>query len=187
MVRSLFVVFLLAMSAGVAAQDGFDYSYITGSYSKADFDSFSADGDGFGVGVSLGVHENFHVFGAYSGLDLGSSVDASAWEAGVGFNTPISELMDVVVRVSLVSAEVDTPFGSVDDDGYSVGAGLRVGANQWIELDFGAAYVDTDSGNETSLNAGFLYNATDNIAVGVSGSWDDDVTIWSLDGRLYFE
>ena len=187
MARPLVVLLFLAMSTSATAQDGFSYSYISGSYSKADYDNLNVDGDGFGLGVSLAVADNFHVFGAYSGLDLDSSVDASGWNAGVGFNTPISELMDVVVRVSFVSVEVDTPFGTVDDDGFGVGAGLRVGANDWIELNFGVDYVDTDSGNETALGAGFLYNASDNLAIGVSGSWDDDVSVWSLDGRVYFE
>ena len=60
-------------------------------------------------------------------------------------------------------------------------------ASDKIELDAGVSYVDTDSGNDTALSAGFLFNVTDNIAVGVGGSWDDDVSVWSLNGRIYFE
>jgi len=188
MARSFFLLVLLALSANATAQeDGFKYSFISASYNNADYDQFNSDGDGFGVGVSLAFADNFHVFGNYVGADLGSSFDANGWEAGVGFNTPISNLMDIVVQLSLVTAEVDTPFGTVDDDGYSVAAGLRAGANEWIELDVGIAYVDTDSGAETALEAGFLFNVSSSFAVGVSGSWDDDVTIWNLDGRLYFE
>lgn len=188
MTRLLFVLTMLIFSTMAGAQDGFSYSYISAAYSKADYDNLNVDGDGLGVGVSIEINENFHLFGGYTGLDLDSSVDADGWEAGVGFNTPISELMDVVVRLSYVSVEVKHPvFGKLDDDGFGLGVGLRAMASDKIELDAGVSYVDTDSGNDTALGAGFLFNATDNIAVGVSGSWDDDVSVWSLNGRIYFE
>ena len=96
--------------------------------------------------------------------------------------------MDVVIRASYVSVEVDHPFfGRIDDDGFGLGAGVRVAASEKIELNLGLNYVDTDSSNDTALEAGFLFNATDAFAIGVSGSWDDDVNVWSLDGRLYFD
>jgi hypothetical protein len=75
----------------------------------------------------------------------------------------------------------------VDNDGLGFGAGLRVGANEWIEVYGGLTYLDLDSGNETVFDAGFLLNLSDAFAVGVSGSWDEDVSAWSLDGRLYFD
>jgi hypothetical protein len=56
-----------------------------------------------------------------------------------------------------------------------------------LEVDAGVGYVDTDSGNDTSLNAGFFYNATQNLAIGLGATWDDNVSVWSLNGRVYFE
>jgi len=189
MARSIYAVpLLLLASVASAQQDGFSYSYIQASYSRADYDNYNADGDGFGVGVSVAISDQFHLFGSYMGADLEDTVDADGWQAGVGFNTPISDAMDVVIRASYVSLEVSHPlFGSVDDDGFGLGAGVRVAASDKIELDLGLSYVDTDSGNDTSLDAGFLFNATDAFAIGVSGSWDDNVSVWSLNGRLYFD
>lgn len=188
MARSLFVIVFLAVSAAAVAQDDFSYSYVTGSYSRADYDDFNLDGDGLGVGVSVAINESFHVFGSYTGVDLDANVDASGWQAGVGFNTPISDQMDVVVTLAYVTAEVDLPgFGTVDDDGLGLGVGLRAMVSDKIELDGDISYVDTDSGSDASLGAGFLFYATNTIAVGVSGRWDDDVSVWSLNGRIYFE
>jgi len=179
------LLFVLAVPAGA---EGFRYSFVSASYSTADYDNLNADGDGLGVGVSLEISESFHVFGAYSGTDLDSGVDADGWNAGVGFHTPISEAMDVVVNLSYVSTEVTHPvFGKIENDGFAVGGGVRAAASEWIELNAGLTYADLDRGNDTSLEAGFLFSATDNFAIGVSGSWDDDVSVYSLNARLYFE
>jgi len=189
MVRSIFAVLLLLLASVAAAQqDGFSYSYLTASYSRADYDDLNVDGDGFGLGVSVAITDQFHLFGSYVGADLEDTVDTDGWEAGIGFNTPISDAMDVVIRASYVTVEVNHPvFGKTDDDGFGLGAGVRVAASEKIELDLGLSYVDTDSGSDTALEAGFLFNATDAFAIGVSGSWDDDVNVWSLNGRLYFD
>lgn len=188
MARSVFVVLLLLVSGGSFAQGkSFDYSFIQVSYSKADYDSLSADGDGLGIGASFAVSKNFHIFGGYAGTDVDSSFDAKGWNAGAGLNLPLSQLMDVVVRLSYQTTEANLPNGTkVDDDGLGLGAGVRVGANEWIEIYGGLTYIDLDSGNETVFDAGFMLNLSDAFAIGVSGAWDDDVSIWSLDGRLYF-
>ena len=176
MARSVFVLLLLALSGAAAAQGksrGFDYSFIAVSYSNADYDSQNADGDGLGISASFAIAENFHIFGGYAGTDVGASLDASGWRAGGGINMPISKLMDIVVQGFYQTTKIGLPGGgSVDDDGLGLRAGVRVGAN--------------DSGNETTFDAGFLLNLSNAFAVGVSGAWDDDVSIWSLDGRLYF-
>jgi outer membrane usher protein FimD/PapC len=184
MARSLFALSILLLSSlAVAQQDGFSYSYLEASYSRADYDGFGGDADGFGLGASVAISDQFHLFGSYSGAEINDSVDADGWQAGVGFNTPISPNMDAVIRVSYVSTEL----GSRDDDGFAIGAGVRVAASEAIELDLGLSYVDTDFGNDTAVDAGFLFNIDESFAVGVSGSWDDDVSVWSLNGRLYFE
>lgn len=184
MARSLLAISILLLSSLAFGQaGGFSYSYLEASYSRADYDGFGGDADGFGIGASVAISDQFHLFGGYSGAELDNSVDADGWNVGVGFNTPISPNMDAVIRASYVSVEV----GPFDDDGFAIGAGVRVAASDAIELDLGLSYVDTDSGNDTSVGAGFLFNLNDSFAVGVSGSWDDDVSVWSLNGRLYFE
>ena len=187
--RSVLLFLCLALPGLVTAQSkDFDYTFVQASYSRADFDSINADGDGLGLSASLALSDNFHVFGGYAGQDIGSNFDADGWKAGVGLSVPLSGLMDVVVQLSYQSTEVNSPVaGRVDNDGMGVRAGVRVGTNEWIEVYGGLSYVDLDSGNETGLDAGFLLNLSDAFAVGVSGSWDDDVTVLSIDGRLYFD
>ena len=187
MLRSLLVLLLLAFSLSATAQDGgFDYNYLQASYQKVDYD-FGGDGDGLGLDISYALSPNFHIFGGYAGQDVDSSIDTSAWRAGIGLNGSISRLMDVVLRLSYETQQVDVPnSGTQDNDGYGLSAGVRVGANEWIEVYGGLSYIDRDSGSETGLDAGFLLNLGDAFAIGVSGYWDDDVTAYALNGRLYF-
>lgn len=189
MLRSVFLVLLLLSAGTVAAQNNdFSYTYLQATYTEAEFDNLDSDGDGIGLSASFELTPNFHIFGGYSGLDAGADADASGWRAGIGLNTPLSNLMDIVVRLAYQTTEVTAPgIGDVDDDGLGFGVGVRVGANEWIELYGGMTYLDLDSGNETVFDAGFLLNLNNAFAVGISGSWDDDVSALSIDGRLYFD
>ena len=105
---------------------------------------------------------------------------------GLGFNTPISEVIDVVAQLSYQRLDVDTPFGGGDVDGFGLGVGLRVAASDRVELNGAVTYVDFDGGNDTNVGAGFLFNVTEALAIGLSGDFDDDVTLYRLVGRFYF-
>lgn len=189
MLRSVLACALLVLPIAASAQqqDDFSYTWLQISYLDADDDLFG-EGDGLGLSASFELTPNFHLFGGYSGLDIASNTDATGWKAGIGLNTPLSDLMDVVVRLSYQTTDRTLPSGiGVDDDGLGFGAGVRVGANEWIEIYGGLTYLDLDSGNETTFDGGFLLNIGDAFAVGVGGSWDDEKTVWRIDGRLYFD
>lgn len=189
MARSFAAVLALLLAGTATAQDrDLDYSYLEASYANADYDRFRGDGDGFGIAASLELTDNIHVFGGYSGADVASNIDTDGWHAGIGINVPLGDLLDAVVGLSYQSTDLGLPGGgSLNDDGFGLRAGIRALANEWIELNGGLTYVDLDSGKDTQLDAGFLVNIADAFAVGVSGKWGDNLKIWSLNGRLYFE
>lgn len=187
MLRTLLLVVLLGVSGAGFAQT-FDYNYVEGYYGTIDFDDLGVDGDGFGIGGSFAVSERFHVFGEYQKADLDFGVDVSQFDLGVGFNTPISDVVDVVARLAYVSAEVDVSgLGSADEDGYGAGVGLRGMVTPQFELNGDITYVDLGSGSgDTSFGAGFLYHFSDAFAAGLSGDWDDDASMYQLTGRMSF-
>ena len=78
MMRSLFVCLVLLLSGVAAAQDDFSYTWLQVSWSDVDSDNFGA-GDGLGLSASFELSPNFHVFGAYTGIDANSSADSSGW------------------------------------------------------------------------------------------------------------
>jgi len=184
---SVIVLMILGLTSTVLAED-FDYNFVTGSFGQVDVDDFNADGNVYGLGLSIGIAENIHMFADYQGSDLDFGLDVSEWSVGIGFNTPISDVMDVVAQLSYENVDFDVPgFGGFDDDGYGLSVGLRAAMSEAVEIQAGLSYVDfSDSGDNTTFDAGFLFNVSETIALGVSGSWDDDVSIYRLTGRVYF-
>ena len=187
MFRSVFFIMLLALSASASAQD-FNYNYFSLGYSSVDFDDINVDGDGLALRGSYAISENVHVFAGYQDADLDFSVDASTWNIGVGYNTSVSETVDVVARLSYENVEINIPGpGSADENGYGLGVGLRYAAGDKLEFEAGISYVDlSDAGDDTSLDAGVLYELSDTVALGLSGRWSDDFSIYTISGRFYF-
>ena len=184
--RSLFLG--LFVFSATAAADDFNYNFIQGSYGQIEFDDIGVDGDGFGIGGSVAVSDRFHLFGGYTTADMDFGVDLNQAEAGVGFNAPISETVDLIASLAYVSAEVEAPgFGSVDDSGYGLGVGLRAMLTPVLEVNGDIQYVDFgDGADDTGFGAGFLYRFTDRFAAGLSGDWSDDFSTYQLNARMLF-
>lgn len=181
------VLMILGLTSAALADD-FDYNFVSGSYGQIDIDDLNVDGDVYGLGLSIGIAENIHMFADYQGSDLDFGLDVSEWSAGIGYNTPISDVMDVVAQLSYEYVDLDAPgIGGFDDDGYGLFVGLRAAMSESVEIEAGISYIDlNDSGDNTTFDAGFLFNVSETIALGVNGSWDDDVSIYRLTGRVYF-
>ena len=186
-----FVVPLVFLLAGPAIADGLSYNYIQGSYEEVELDISGgpdADGDGYGISGSFEVGESFYVFADYTKADFDFGVDADELFAGVGYHFGVSDNVDLFTNLSWVRAEVDAPgFGSVDDDGFGVAVGLRGNVSDLIELVGSVNYTDLgDGGDTTAIAGGVWFNVTDNFALGVEASFDDDLTTYSAAARLYF-
>jgi hypothetical protein len=187
MLRSSLVLLLLVFSASASAQ-GFDYNYLQLNYGNVDLDDTSLDGDGIGMSGSYAINPDWHVFGDYqtAGLDFG--VDVSRFGAGIGYNTEMSDIVDLFARFSYQYFELDEPGLPGDDDtGYGFGIGMRYAANEDLELNAGIDFVDYgDGGDDTAVSIGGLYSFNDAFALGLGGSWSDDISSYTLSGRFYF-
>ena len=188
MIRSTFAFCLLALSTTAIAED-FDYSYLQLDYATLEFDDIDVDGDGLGLSGSYAINTDWHVFGGYqtAGLDFG--IDATTLGAGIGYNTELSPVVDMVARLSYQYVELDAPGGggNFDDSGFGLGIGIRFAASADLELTAGIDYVDFgDGGDDTGFSAGGLYSFSDAFALGLGGSWSDDTSAFVLSGRFYF-
>lgn len=187
MLRSTLLVILFAFS-GAAFADDFNYNYVQISYGEAEIDNTGGlDGDGPGIFGSVALSEKIHLFGEYQVADFGQGVDLGQLEAGLGYVFNVSETVDIIAKAAYVNMEVDTPQGSVDENGYAIGAGIRGMLTERVELNGGLDLVDLDeSDSETRAKAGILFNITDSISVGANGTWWDDVTVYQLTARFDF-
>lgn len=190
MLRYIAAVSALAIAAPVFA-DGVSYNYIEGSYERVEFDDdFSGDfdGDGFGIGGSFALNDQWHLFAGYSTADLDFDVDLDQLRLGGGFHMPISNNVDFVAEFSYVRLDASTSFGSVDDDGFGLSIGARGMAADRLELAGWLDYVELDdSGDDTSIRGEAWYNFTETFALGFSASSGDDVTQYGIGGRVYFD
>ena len=187
--RSALTLVLIAFSASIGAEE-LNYTYLQGNFGQVDVDEpgINVDGDGYGIAGSFGLTENFHLFGEYQTAGLDFDVDLNLLEAGLGYNTAISDNLDVITRLEYLNVEVDARgIPSSDENGYGIGVGLRARVSSMIELHGGIDYIDlSDSDGETRANAGFLLNLTETFSVGVKGTRWEDVHVFQLSARLHF-
>jgi hypothetical protein len=185
MLRSVILILLVAFSASLSAQE-FNYNYVQGSYARAELDGpgFNVDGDGIGLSASFAFDDNFHVFGEYQTADF-SPGDLNLLELGAGYHTNISPNMDVYANLGFLKFD---PSGPGDDNALVFGLGLRGAVSDAVELFGGLDYLDFDnSGSETRANAGFMMALNEAWGVGLKASFWDNVNIYQLNARWYFE
>ena len=192
MLRSSLLIGLLAFSA-TASAEGFSYNYLTLGYGNTDFDVIDADGDGFTLGGSYAFTNRIHGFIGYDTADLENVVDLNRLRVGVGYNTGLSDTVDMYARLSYEDIDFDLPpaaaplVGDTDDSGYGLAVGVRFRATDALELNGGIKHVDySDIGDDTGLEVGGIYNFNDTWSLGLQGEFSDDVSTYSLSGRFYF-
>lgn len=193
--KTLLASALLLPAFGYAGD--LSYNYVEATYGETEIDvgdGFgSVDGDGFGIGGSLAVAPNWHVFADFTSADFDFNVESTSYRVGAGFNYPISETADLIARLSYVNVEVevDTPFGTfdADEDGFGVGAGVRGKVADAFELEGAIEYVDLggDSSGDTTFIAEGRYFFTPMFAVGAGVEVGDDVTTYGISARLNFK
>ena len=120
--------------------------------------------------------------------DLGDSVDVTLYDLGFGYHMPLTDRVDLVGSVSYEYAELSDSGFSFDENGFGFGIGLRAKAGNALEFNAGIQQVDLDDfpGDGTFLDLGALYSLTDNLQIGLDGSFGDDLSTYTLSGRYYF-
>ena len=113
-----------ALPFAASAQDagsGLSYNYVQGGYVGSNTDA--GDTKGWGLGGSVAVHPNVHLFGNYAKHDIdGVSANFDQWRVGVGYNKSFSPKADFVANVAYDKYDAG---GNLDFDGYSAEAGVR--------------------------------------------------------------
>jgi hypothetical protein len=186
MKRAICLIGLVALPLGAQA-DGFDYTFVEGGIVNTEVDAgaFDVDGDGFGIGGSFAVADNIHILASYTDEDYDLGIDGNTLSIGAGFNTALSTDLDLIAHISYVNAELEAGPFSVDEDGYSLGAGIRARTGDKVELEAGLDYVDLDE-SDTVLRVGGRYYFNDAFAVGASIADTDGGLSWTIGVRAEF-
>lgn len=175
------------LSAMAVAADEINYTYVEAGYVAIDFDDLDVDGDGFGIAGSLGITDRVYLMADYNTYDLDFGIDATDYGLGVGASLPLSQQFHLIGEIGYTEVEVEVDGFDADDNGYTLGGGFRWKATPTFELSAKLNYVDLDdSGDDTSLSAGALYNFTEAFALGAGIDLADDTTGYSVGFRYDF-
>lgn len=184
------VIALFLVSPAMAERPSFNFIEL--GYDFVDLDlggGDDVDGDGFALGGSFEIGENLFGFASYSDTGFDFSVDLTQLELGVGWRTGLSDNADFFARAAYVEAEVDAPgFGSIDENGLGLGVGVRGNVSDLVELYGEISYVDLgDAGDGAAVSGGAYFSVSDNVALGLGASIDDDVAAYGASIRFYFD
>lgn len=179
---------VLTLLAVPALADDPNYNYLQGDYVRAELDDagFSVDGDGFGVGGSMEIAEQFHLLVRFRTFDFDFDVDLDQLAVGGGWHPALSDTTDLVFELTYISVEASALGFSIDDDGYGASLGLRSMLSPQFELAGSVNYSDYGDGDDTSVQVQAWYNFTKAFAIGGGADFGDDVTIYGIGARYYF-
>jgi hypothetical protein len=174
----------------LAQADNLSYSYVEVAYVNTDLDDFDEEIDGFALRGSVEISEQAFMFAGYTDQSttvFGEDLELRSYGLGLGYAWPVSDTADLYGKVGYVEAEAEFAGFSVDDDGFSLGVGLRGRMAEQFELEGAVTYTDlSDSGDDTLLGVGARWYFTDVFALGVELETDDDATTYGVGVRFNF-
>ena len=148
MKKSVLLLAALSISATATAQTNQrqamgDHNYTYGELRFLDVDVNG--GDGFQLGGSYDIGNDWILVGSLTSLDFNNNVDRTMLEFGGGFAWGYTDTFDLVGTLRLVWAEVDTPFGDDDDLGFAFSAGTRGWIVPNVEIRGSVNHINLDN------------------------------------------
>lgn len=185
-VKTLAVAGAVVLAPVMAQADDFDYTYVEGGYAELDLDGVSDKLDGFFLRGSLGITERLFVSADYLDVSTGPA-DTQLYSVSFGGSYPLSDSMHLTGKVGYAATEASAFGFSADDDGYTIGAGLRARPAERFELEANVNFYDfSDSGSDTALGLAGRYFFTERFAVGAEYQHFDDADLWGVGLRFSF-
>lgn len=196
--RTQFIAFLstLLFAIGVQAQqttdvrdNDFSYTYGEFGYKAWDYDG-GLDVDVLYGDLSYALDEHIFVRGGlalYDGeLDAGpfannADVDGNRLSAGLGFNTPLQDRLDLVLTGDIIRDDNDAD----DEVGFRIGAGVRHRTTADLELRGGLALEDIYD-DDLGLVGSALYHLNQQVDIGARLGLFDDSNRFGLFARMNF-
>ncbi len=158
-----------------------DYSYLELRFVDVD----SNGGDGFRFNGSYDFGNHWLLVGGVTSLDFNNNVDATAFELGAGYVWHYSNDFDLVGTLRYVSAEIDNPVRSVDDDGLAFSAGTRGLLTPEFEIRGSVNHI-TVGNSDTYLELAGDYYFAPQISAGLSLEFAGDDDVITIGARWFF-
>lgn len=171
---------VFAQSNGASAND---LSYTYGELRFVDYDDNG--GDGFRVGGSWDLGNNWIILGGLTSADFNSNVDATIFDIGAGYVWNYRPDWDLIATGRFVRADFDSPGGSFDENGFALSGGVRGLIAPEFEIRASVNHVDLDD-SDTFLEFAGDYYFTNQFSAGLSLEFAGDSDLFSIGARYYF-
>ncbi len=173
----------IAIAQTVAKQQaGLDYSYAELRFVDVDTNG----GDGLRFKGSFELENNWMIVGGLTALDFNNNVDLTIVELGAGYVWHYSKEFDLVSTLRFVQADIDTPGGSSDDNGFAFSAGARGLLTPRFEMRGSVNYINLDN-SDTYLELAGDYYFTERFAAGASLEFAGDSDTFTIGARWFFD
>lgn len=159
------------------------FNYTSAEFNLLDVDidagPFNVDGDGFSIGGTFTVADDFFIGGSWEDYDFDANIDGRWIEIGGGYFHSLSDDLDFVATLNYVDTEISSGSASADDNGIALGGGIRARLADSVEIDALLEYVNMDEGDsDTGITVRGRYYFSDELAVQVKlGSINDFDTL----------
>ena len=177
--QALLASFIMTSAQAATADNGIQYSFAELRYVDVEDDDF--DGDGFSLGGSFRLNEQYYIRGDYQDLEI-EDVDATVLELGVGYIHP-HDKMDLIAEINYIDVDIDVRGG--DDDGFLFTGGLRTYLSPKLEGGASINHVTLDD-DDTYIQLGANYGLTDLLSVDGSYRLGGDIDELTLGVRYIF-
>lgn len=185
------ILFVLLLPAAAHAEE-FRYSYVGVAYGWINPQDPDPTFQGPGVGVYVDVTPGIYVGANYAQVETaenlaGPSTVIEGLGADIGYHTPLSPQVDLVVEAGVNRTKASAGAGSLGrSESRSARLGFRAWAMPGIEVNGGLLYVVSDGSGDTDPYVGTVIGLGKHVALSADYSWDTDSDVYEVGLRYYF-
>lgn len=173
---------------GIALAQTVEEQQVSLSYTYAELRFVSVDtrsGDGIRFNGSFKLENNWMIVGGLTALDFNNNVDSTVVELGGGYIWHYSKDFDLLSTLRFVRADIDTPGGSSDDNGFAFSAGARGLLAPQFEIRGSVNHINLDD-SDTYLELAGDYYFTEQFSAGASLEFAGDTDAFTIGVRWSF-
>jgi len=179
--QTLLTLIAMVSAHAAIADNGIQYTYAELLYVDAELDN--ANGDGFSLGGSYRINEEFYARGDFQDIEI-EGIDIRAIELGVGYISPYNA-MDLIAEVNYVDYDVDVDVDVGDDNGFLLTGGLRTYLAPKLEASASMNYLTIDD-NDAYIQLGANYSFTALLSIDGGFRLGSDIDELTIGARYLF-
>ncbi|AOW75612.1 hypothetical protein A3Q34_01165 [Colwellia sp. PAMC 20917] len=158
-------------------------------YVSVDIKDSDFEPTGFTFLGSKLINDNVYFHGKYRLVSeevYDEDIDLSTWNLGLGIRHGLNETTDLFGQVSYLNAEIEYDNTSEDENGYSLGAGVKSMLSDNFEVVVQATRDSLDGESETAFGIAAAFYLNETVSIGAGYQIADDANLLTIDIKAHF-